>query len=204
MTLHVMVDIETLGLEPRAIVLEAGFFLFRVVDDQVVEESALGMTLSLPEQFRLERTVDPATVDWWVSNRDRRNLIADLVGQAMLSTNSAVDMFNQLWSHIHQAKKLHESVLLWALGSMDFAVLGDLQKQVGFGSDPVWAYYQEMNLRSIFNILPNYDYREHRRKLLRESDLQSLQHRAIIDCQIQAKMLAHCLNELGISQQSGN
>lgn len=58
MTTHIMLDIETLGTRPGAIILSAAFVRFS-------DEAHCTLNLSIADQQALGLTVDPATHEWW-------------------------------------------------------------------------------------------------------------------------------------------
>lgn len=58
MTTHLMVDIESLGTRPGAIVLAAAFVRFS-------DEAQITVNLSLPDQEALGLEKDPDTLRWW-------------------------------------------------------------------------------------------------------------------------------------------
>jgi hypothetical protein len=58
MTTHIMLDIETLGTRPGAIVLAAAFVRFS-------DEAHCTLNLSMPDQTALGLEQDPDTLAWW-------------------------------------------------------------------------------------------------------------------------------------------
>jgi hypothetical protein len=60
MTTHIMVDIETLGTRPGAVVLSAAFVRFS-------DMAHTTLNLSVPDQEALGFASDPSTLEWWKS-----------------------------------------------------------------------------------------------------------------------------------------
>lgn len=58
MTTHLMLDIETLGTRPGALILSAALVRFN-------DEAHTSVNLSIPEQQTLGMEIDPATAEWW-------------------------------------------------------------------------------------------------------------------------------------------
>jgi hypothetical protein len=58
MTTHLMLDLETLGTRPGAVILAAAFVRFS-------DEAHVTLNLNIPEQQALGLEIDPATHAWW-------------------------------------------------------------------------------------------------------------------------------------------
>src|SRR3990167_10729452 len=58
MTTHLMLDIETLGTRPGAVVMSAALVRFS-------DEASCSVNLSVPDQQALGLEVDPQTHTWW-------------------------------------------------------------------------------------------------------------------------------------------
>lgn len=58
MTTHIMIDIETLGVRPGAVVLSAALVRFS-------DEAQVSLNFNIPDQQTLGLEIDPATHAWW-------------------------------------------------------------------------------------------------------------------------------------------
>lgn len=87
---HVMIDIETLGVGTRPVILQIAAVMFSLDgDDGFVAGSNGGdnkytfsVTLDdLSDQLGNNRDIDPATVCWWLSSRERRAVLSGMMDE---------------------------------------------------------------------------------------------------------------------------
>ena len=142
MAIHAMVDIETLGTKPNSVVLTVGgckFDPFSMADpyDYFI------MRLDVDEQTALGRFVDDRTLAWWGRQ-------APEIQEEAFSLEDRIDIktfctaFN---------KWLVGVDIKWAQGPrFDYGILESLFED--FDHHINWAYWQEADSRTIFNLMP--------------------------------------------------
>jgi len=98
--LDIMCDFETLGTSKDAVVLSVGLVLFHRTSCNVYDE--LYEEFDVPLQIYRERTVDPATVQWWLKKDPlelKRLLIHGAGDPYEFLTHSLASMdFKYVWS----------------------------------------------------------------------------------------------------------
>ncbi len=142
MAIHAMVDIETLGTKPNSVVLTVGgckFDPFSLADpyDYFI------MRLDVDEQTAQGRFVDDRTLAWWGRQ-------APEIQEEAFSLENRIDIktfcttFN---------KWLVGVDIKWAQGPrFDYGILESLFDD--FDHHINWAYWQEADSRTIFNLMP--------------------------------------------------
>ena len=124
---HVMIDIETLSLHPRAHVLSIGAVRFDPATGKMGEE--FHVVLQGAEQEACGRVKDLATIKWWM---DQGEEAQKLFEQTAINDHNALVQFSQF---------LKESDKIWANGpDFDLIVLKTLYNDLG--SREPWHYYQ--------------------------------------------------------------
>lgn len=141
----VMLDMETLGLGPRAVVINLalvafdeqgdglGPYLFRVLDRQ--------------QQQELGRDTDASTVQWWASQPAEARAQLDVPGEGLSSVLTAVRYFLED-STVGLAR-----VRLWSCGAdFDLALLQSLHRDAGL--TPPWDFRQQRCYRTLKELQP--------------------------------------------------
>ena len=155
MTIHVMIDIETLGPGPHAPVLEIGIYPFTLDGSPFAPHSPMfhggsgTITLGLQEQVALGHNVDAGTLEWWMSDACRRDHLTDLLSTHRESTLvEGVSQFAATIGYLrHYNERQELDINVWAHGpSFDLIILRELMKKVGVKCP--WSYRQERDLRT--------------------------------------------------------
>lgn len=140
MTVHIMVDIETLGTHPGAVVLSAAFVRFS-------DEAHMTLNLSIPDQEALALETDSATAAWW---RDQE---AKHPGAWAAATNNATPLASALpyiSSWIDWARGGDE-YQLWCHGAtFDAPLLGEVYRRAGIPCP--WAFWQVRDTRTLYDL----------------------------------------------------
>ena len=139
MAKHLMIDMETLAVSPRAVILSLGAVHFDPYDDQIYDE--LYFKIDLDDQDKLNREIDPNTIEWW-GKQD-----PEIMEEAFSSDNripliEAVERFHKFsWG----------CDKFWSHGAtFDLVIIEDLYRQL---NKPLpWNYWQLRDTRTLFDL----------------------------------------------------
>lgn len=142
MTTHAMIDIETLGTEPDSVVLSVGAVKFDPYNSVEPSKRMLWKP-SANEQMTAGRSVMEDTLQWWAKQpkhiqdeaftEDGRISLAHFMGDL----NKYLVGVDKVWCQGPQ---------------FDMVILENLFKQ--FKQHRGWAFWQIMDCRTIFNMMP--------------------------------------------------
>jgi hypothetical protein len=139
MAKHLMVDLETMAVTPRAVVLTLGAVHFNPYGMGYSDK--LYLRFDLDDQDKLNREIDPNTLNWW-SKQDPKVMEEAFSPNDRVPMASAMDQFHKFaWG----------CDAFWAHGSLfDIAILEDIYRQI---QKPVpWQYWQIRDTRTIFDL----------------------------------------------------
>jgi DNA polymerase III epsilon subunit-like protein len=196
MTQHVMVDLETFGTDPNAMIVAIGAVKFDPNDVKLDDRFYTVVDPASCEQYGLK--ADMATIKWWMNNkRDeaRRRILTD----------DAIDLFYALDGFAKWFGP--ESLPVWGNGAtFDNVILASAFKHVGM--DRPWSYRHDMCFRTIRALAPIKLNTLSDRVLATHADGRSwhyidistkfLKHDALSDAMVQAFGLQVSLDALGI------
>lgn len=129
---HVMVDIETLGTNARAVILSIGACRFDIETGEILGK--FYRNISWDNDF-WEREISPSTLQWWFNQRK--------AAQKAWSTKQ-VPLTEAL---VAFSAWFPKSSLIWANGpSFDITILGDAYEQ--YGIDAPWFYRNVQSFRT--------------------------------------------------------
>lgn len=141
-TTHIMLDLETLGTRPGAIVMSAAFVRFS-------DEAHVSLNLSIPEQQTLGLEIDPATHAWWGEQE------AKAPGAWARSTSdpqpltTALPYFAQ-WLQWAGNGDL-SSLLIWCHGAtFDCPLLGEVYRRAGVPCP--WQFWNVRDTRTLYDL----------------------------------------------------
>lgn len=134
-----MIDMETLAVSPRAVILSLGAVHFDPYGDQIYDE--LYFKIDLDDQDKLNREIDPNTIEWW-GKQD-----PEIMEEAFSSSNripliEAVERFHKFsWG----------CDKFWSHGAtFDLVIIEDLYRQL---NKPLpWNYWQLRDTRTLFDL----------------------------------------------------
>lgn len=136
---HLMVDLETMAVTPRAVVLSLGAVHFDPHSEWFGE--SIYFRINIDDQDLLGREIDPGTLDWW-ARQDPEIMNEAFREDGRLSLSNAIDQFhkfawgcNAFWSHG---------------ATFDLVILEDLYRQLN-RSVP-WQYWQLRDTRTVFDL----------------------------------------------------
>lgn len=181
MTTCVMIDLETLGTRPDAVILTIGAIKFDPYKHDVEPGPGLYYRLDVDEQIALGRTVDDSTIEWWAQQDPK-------VRDEALGEGS--ERINVLKLKHELNKFLVGAEYIWAQGpAFDIVMLEDLYRSQGWGFP--WHFWQIRDSRTLFGV--HGDPREKGRDQA---------HNALMDCYYQAKAVQTIYKEQNILPRS--
>lgn len=138
---HVMIDIETLGTRPGAVVLSVALVRFS-------DEASTTLNLSLPDQEALGLETDPDTCAWW---RDQE---AEHPGAWAAATSNPVPLvqgLEHLSAWLAWAEPDEWQRMIWCHGAtFDAPLMGELYRRAGV---PVpWKFWNIQCTRTLYNL----------------------------------------------------
>ena len=142
MATHAMIDIETLGTEPDCVVLSVGAVKFDPYTMSDPHSKKLWRP-SADEQTSADRSVLESTLEWWATQPQAI--------QDEAFTEDGRQPLNEFFKDLN--KYLVGVDKIWCQGpQFDMVILENLFKQ--FEHHQNWAYWQIMDCRTIFNMMP--------------------------------------------------
>ncbi len=139
MAKHLMVDLETLAVTPRSVILSLGAVHFDPLGEGV--NDSLYLKLSIDDQDSLKREIDPNTIEWW-GKQD------PLIMEEAFDENNRIPI-NQCMNRFHAFAWGCDA--FWSHGAtFDLVILEDLLRQL---QRPLpWNYWQLRDTRTLFDL----------------------------------------------------
>ncbi len=163
----IMLDIETLGLEPGATVLSVGAVAFRR-DGTIL--STFESNISVESSVEHGLTADPKTAKWWAQQGTEARAEA-FTGSDSLYAEAV--LFARWFQSI-------EPAYCWAQGDMDYRVWGHAMRAAG--TPEPWEFRQLRDTRTAYDVL-GFD------KHSFEETRQGVAHNALDDAKHQVRAL---------------
>ena len=175
MTLHAMIDLETLHTTPRAAVLTVGGVKFDPHNDSE-PHSEFYYRLDFDSQ---DRDISEDTLAWW-SRQDPK----------VQEEAFAEDNRTKVIDFLHSLPKWMVGVdVLWGHGyGFDITIIETLLREKGHNKP--WNFWNVRDSRTLFQLMPKDPRKE----------LNFAAHNALEDCRAQARCVQHCYRELGIQK----
>ena len=146
-TIHIMVDIETLGTSPGCAIIEIGAVCAEWQD--TTEEWRLS-NWSTPVALHSSSKVDPLTLQWWHADAGRTLHLNGLLNSGKRLHEE--DAMKQLCKYLHGwTAQSGKAVRLWSKGNFDFPILAHAITKHYPGEVP-WAYWEVLDLRTMLAI----------------------------------------------------
>ena len=150
---NVMIDIETIGLSPEAVVLTIGMVKF---DPNSLDDPFDGVHIKLSpnEQKNDGRAINRDTLEWW-SRQDPKVREEAFGPEGQLSVREGlvkiIEYFKVLDSTDHNQGHIYLSKV-WGQGyGFDMTILKNLFQQ--YDMQEPWMFYQERDSRTLFGLL---------------------------------------------------
>lgn len=134
-----MIDMETMAVSPRAVVLSLGAVHFDPKDNGV--KDTLYFRIDLDDQDKLGREIDPNTLDWW-AKQDPQIMEEAFSPNDRISLAAAMDKFHKFaWG----------CDAFWSHGAtFDLVIIEDILRQL---KRPLpWNYWQLRDTRTLFDL----------------------------------------------------
>jgi hypothetical protein len=139
MTTPLMVDIETLGTRPGAVVISAAFV-------RCTDEANMVLNLSIPDQVALGMEIDPATHAWWGEQEAKQPGIWARVTENPVPLVAALPYIAQ-WCQWAGG----DDWQIWCHGAtFDCPLLDELYRRAGIVSP--WNYWQVRDTRTLYDL----------------------------------------------------
>lgn len=139
MAKHLMVDMETMAVSPRTVILSLGAVHFDPFSDEIIDE--IYFKIDLDDQDKLGREIDPNTLDWWAKQDP-------VIMEEAFSPDNRIPVLEAL-------DKFHKFAWgcdkFWSHGAtFDLVILEDLYRQ---HNKPLpWSYWQLRDTRTLFDL----------------------------------------------------
>ena len=142
----ISIDLETLSLDPRAVVVSIGAVAFN--------QAGLGASLRLVldrgwQTNRLHRVSSAATIQWWDGLKGTKAV--EVFSEKPMALSAALFELSRFVQELQYATG---AVRLWAKGSKDFTWLETLYADMGGGGSVPWHYRNALDYRSLIACTP--------------------------------------------------
>ena len=172
MSKHLMVDLETMAVSPRTVVLTLGAVTFNPFTDEIYDE--LYFKVDLDDQDKLGREIDPNTLDWW-AKQNPEVMEEAFSPDGRVPLEKALDQFHKFaWG----------CDKFWSHGAVfDLMIIEDIYRQL---KRPIpWEFWRLRDTRTLFDIADP------------EMEKSAEQHNALFDAIRQAKGVQTVYRKLG-------
>ena len=172
MTKHLMVDLETMAVTPRTVVLTLGAVTFNPYTNEIYDD--LYFKIDLDDQDKLGREIDPNTLDWW-AKQNPAVMEEAFSSDGRISFEDAISAFHKFaWG----------CDKFWSHGAVfDLMILEDMYRQVN--RTPPWEFWRCRDTRTLFDLADP------------EMKKSEEQHNALFDAIRQAKGVQTVYRKLG-------
>jgi len=139
MAKHLMVDMETLATTPNAVVLSLGAVHFDPWGNGIGDQ--IYFKIDLDDQDKLNRDIDPGTLDWW-AKQDPVIMEEALSPNDRISLVEAINRFHKFaWGCSN----------FWSHGAtFDLVILENIYRQLN--KTPPWNFWQLRDTRTLFDL----------------------------------------------------
>ena len=173
--MHLMIDLETLSTDPRAVVLSLGAVVFNHEDIH----NTLYLELDIREQMEVyKRHVSADTLAWWMKQSSAARTVFSPQHPVLMhdAISQMIDMLSAVeWGGIH----------VWSNGgSFDIPIIHTMCTDTGVKLP--WQYFNERCYRTLKNAFPN----------VKAVPMEGVEHNALNDALYQAlhlRKLLECL-----------
>lgn len=136
---HLMIDLETLAVSPRAAILTLGAVKFDPKDNKLGE--TLYFRVDLDDQDKLKRDVDSNTLDWWAKQDP-------VIMEEAFSPDNRIKLVDAI-GRFH--KFAWGCKTFWSHGAtFDLVIIEDIYRQLGKNSP--WNFWQLRDTRTLFDL----------------------------------------------------
>ena len=174
MSKHLMVDLETMGVSPRSVVLTLGAVTFNPYTDEIYDD--LYLKIDLDDQDKLGREIDQNTLDWW-AKQEPKVMEEAFSSDGRIGLEDAITAFHKFaWG----------CDKFWSHGAVfDLMIIEDIYRQL---NRPIpWEFWRLRDTRTLFDIKDP------------EMEKSVEQHNALFDAIRQAKGVQTVYRKLGMA-----
>lgn len=140
----IMVDLETMGNNPRSPILSIGAVAFDPLGSEPLEElPSFYVNVSLQSCLNVGLTADASTIMWWMSQSEEARKA--LLDPAPIAINSALKEFYEFFIQHATAKGK-----LWAHATFDPVILRSAGDAAGVGLP--WSHRNTRDIRTIVDL----------------------------------------------------
>lgn len=134
-----MLDMETMAVSPRSVVLSLGAVQFNPFGDEIYDE--IYFKIDIDDQDKLGREIDPNTLDWW-SKQDPEIMEEAFSPQGRIHLDEAMNQFHKFaWG----------CDKFWSHGAtFDLVIIEDIYRQLK--KSLPWNYWQLRDTRTLFDL----------------------------------------------------
>jgi exodeoxyribonuclease VIII len=167
-----MIDIETLGTSPDALILTIAAQSFNPVSTGYINPSFYAR---IDIDSQPGRSMDQGTIDWWAKQPAAAQAEAFNSENRMSLTQALNELTKLIWSSSH----------IWANGpTFDMAILENAYKSSGMSLP--WQYYNVRDARTVYSLWP-------------DLPKPTTSHHALEDCKRQIDLLQQTLHHFNIT-----
>ena len=176
MSIHAMIDLETLDTKPSCQILSMGCVKFNPLTNDE-PNSELYIKPDIDQQDKLGRTTSDSTIEWW-SKQDPKAMEEAFTEDGRMNLQMMLEQLN---------KWLVGVDVIWGHGyGFDITILEDLYRNM---DTPIpWQFWQIKDSRTLLSAC----------KVDPRKAMQSDLHNALADAYFQAKSVQVAYKELGI------
>jgi hypothetical protein len=139
MTKHLMVDLETIAVTPRATILTLGAVTFNPYSDEIYNE--LYLKFDLDDQNKLGRDIDDNTLEWWA--KQDPSIMEDAF--SLTDRIPVADAIQQFHKFAWGCDKF------WSHGAVfDLIIIEDLYRQLERTAP--WEFWRCRDTRTLFDL----------------------------------------------------
>lgn len=180
MSTHVMIDIETLGTDPDAVVLTIGGVKFDPFNESRGTWDPFYYTLEIEEQETNGRTICDNTINnFWMKPENVEEFEKAISPEGRTPVDDVLEELRKWQLHCDG---------LWAWGNdFDFKILDHLYKN--YDRNIPWPFYRKEDARSVCNFMPKDPRRDYGRTT----------HNAMEDCIKQVYAVHRTIQHFGLT-----
>lgn len=155
---HLLIDVETLGIHEDSVILQFTGMIYTAqaepedtIDEFLANCSMIDLKLSVVDQRRLGRKIDPDTVKWWSNQPTAVQQHVFIPKDDDLPADEAMSRFDS-WLRDNKFQKKSDTI--WQRGTKDCDWLTSLFMTCGWVFDQVpLGWYRVRDLRTCVDVL---------------------------------------------------
>lgn len=183
--MHIMVDIETLGVSPDSVILQIGAVGFNTAG---MDSKGFECNVSVLDQLAINNSIDSQTVGWWFDTVDSDARHSVFGRDNIIPLHDALDTLNTYIKRSLAVNKT-KSDKVWANSpTFDLTILRNAMQKCGI--EPAWKYYEEADVRTLKYIC------NEELKINDNSVFEGVPHNALDDATNQADFVVNLLGSI--------